>query len=278
MKRRIKAVESVDELARKTEFQLFLSQVECLADFEAGTADHFYAKSEVYSFAISALRCMMESETNLQIFQRVIPEDRNYEIPKAVRIESGVEIELSDLSVISSIWEQSRFVTSIQSIFSYGFRRDWNSTNGRVFKELGLAVIDNGRHHIAAGRLYKEGSAKVDIYSLKEAFETVRTDGVRWYDSINAAASQPVPSSQFALIYELARRRATMLAGAARAERPVDTVEAIQAVTKPDIDAACWQLFDELDLARREIYILKKENELKAKMIQTLRARLPPEG
>ncbi|BDF70342.1 hypothetical protein CE91St41_24310 [Oscillospiraceae bacterium] len=250
----------------KSNFQEIVAGVESLVKFEYPGVWNRYALSEVYSFAISMLGSIIESETNLQIINKNVPKEPSYTIPFATQV-NVLELDLKGINVISSPWRQSKFVLALQSLFTAGFIREWNTTNGRFYEELNLAIIDNGKHHITVGRLYKEGTAKLATLSLQSTFHKITTDGVWWYE--DGKKDSRVGDYRFAAMYELARRRAAMLHDTPRAIRP-STPEEPVSVPDADDDNACWQLYHEMKLLQRENYALKMDNELKDREIEKL--------
>lgn len=262
-----------------TNFERLLSDLEGYAQFETEHKDDVYARSELFSYAISALGGMMESEMALSIFTWKDDWDYSFHIPGTLIIQRHQETELAPFRIATQQCERPKLMNAIQGIFTHSFRSDWNSTNGLLMQELDFVAIVNGGHHISAARLYRQGRALLDKYTLKTAFPCTTTDGAWWYVTKNGVRKRAgrVPDYRYALMYELARLRAEMLDGEVRAIPPSAGLTKLEPPA-PEDDAANWALLEGMDELRRENYVLKKNNKLLHRRMTAAEAKLRGKG
>lgn len=140
------------------------------------------------------------------IYYAKTPENATYTIPAPMDAYVGKEnLSLSALNVVIDTYDFDKLKGAIPSVNMRGFRQEMNNYTGTLYPEIKLAVIENGRHHLAVAVTQNAGSAKLQICSLEKLFPTLRTDGAYWYSS-NSAPDE-VYDYRIAVLYELARMK-----------------------------------------------------------------------
>lgn len=134
----------------------------------------------------------------------VMPENCDYTIPipGPTQFEKG-NYSLSGLNVISDPWAIDRLGKAIIHVDTDGFRQEYGHYTGIYYKEINLAVITNGKHHLSAAIRKGGGQAKLHVYNLSDAFSRLKTDGAYWY--LDDYMPSKVFDYRIAILYELAR-------------------------------------------------------------------------
>lgn len=116
-------------------------------------------------------------------------------------------------TVISSVYDWGKLTRATADVEALGFQTRLSNYTGAYYPELDLIAVENGLHHsCVAAQTGRSGVFSVNVYELKRLFPFVHTDGDWWYNSQDPMASpRPVRDVRFAILFELARRKETLL-------------------------------------------------------------------
>lgn len=168
-----------------------------------------FAYTELYDYCIRALVNELEAETRVGWLWTTNPPDSDtFLIPFAHPYKTKDAL-LTGKSVCSPTWLVDRMAGSIYDVLKAGFQQTQSTYTGIFYEELGMVVITNGIHHLAAAAHRGMGSAQLDYVRLADYFDTLSTDGA-FFTSTAHPTVQPmrVKDYRIAVIYEFAKRKA----------------------------------------------------------------------
>lgn len=162
-------------------------------------------KAAILEYAINVIgRELAYSVPSDMLRDGETPEGRDYTIPLPSSIHPlKGDYSLVGVNVISEPWEMDKFSKAIARVKLTDFHQEYGHYTGEYYKEINLAVITNGKHHLSAAFEKGAGSAKLQVYSLKDAFPQLKTDGAYWYSDV--FSPYRVCDYRVAVLYELAR-------------------------------------------------------------------------
>lgn len=227
-------------------------------------------------FSIEVIGRELEVETISGFLCRNCKEDEGehrYEIPlveKYANHETVRGAALSAYHVVTRPWKRGSLLHAVNSVFRYGFLQSEGTYDGTLYQELGLVVIENGRHHLTAAQIRGTASADLQVYSLAPCFSNLTTDGCFW---LCDEEREPVKDYRVALLYELARRRYHICQQQAFPE-PIHC-PAIPDGIHPDLPQ---KVFDLLQEKNDDLQYLKSENRILERHVNRLLKKLEQAG
>lgn len=267
---------SVSEDSRPSEnkafFQRDLRNIMHLLDHESQSG----MQVSLLDFAIEVIGRELEIETISGFLCRDWKEgegEHRYEIPfveKHAGTETVKGAALSAYHVITRPWKRGSLLHAVNSVFRYGFLQSEGTYDGTLYQELGLVVIENGRHHLAAAHVRGTASADLQVYSLAPCFSRLTTDGGFWRCD---EEREPVKDYRIALLYELAHQRYNICQQQLFPE-PIHC-PAIPDGLHPDLPQ---KVFDLLQEKNDDLQYLKSENQILERHVNRLLKKLEQAG
>ena len=160
---------------------------------------------------------------------------------------------LVEYNVICLPWNTSKITNAAFDVFTNGFHPEKGFYNVVLYPELQLAVVINGRHHMAVAASMRQGGAICNTIHLKEQFSVIKTDGKYWY----RGSDERVPVSDFrlALMFCLARDRAAL--------NETEQIKSPSALLPPVYNTPEEEL-EQLRWLYRKNYALEQDNRIMA--------------
>ena len=217
------------------------------------------------AFLDYAIRCIGRElaavTSTAQLYGEQVPRGFDFEIPlvhvQEIQSEEEIHRDLASYNVICLPWKDSKITNASFDIFNSGFIPEKGFYNVLLYPEIQLAVVANGKHHLAVATTFGKSSAKCITVWLKELFPVLHTDGEYWYR--NPDGKFKVTDFRIALLFELARKREN-LNEIAQIESPAERLPPVFATPKEELDRLRW-------LQQRN-YSLEKDNEIMAEKLR----------
>ena len=194
------------ELPQQDRYAKALQYILDLVDQEPGCG----GKVAAFDFVIRVIGRTLQAETVTDFVcanKSDVPSGLQFWIPFVTAAAKEKRVDLSPYHVISRPWERGRLSSSIYSVFRWGFQQELGYYNGKLYRELGIVVVENGRHHLTVAQLMGSATADLEIVELTPFFDALTTDGSKWFYEDREF---PVGDYRIALLYELARQRAKL--------------------------------------------------------------------
>lgn len=162
----------------------------------------FYKKNKCYGKAVSKediatilkyllkafKRDLVAHEYNCVFHDPDMDSATNVSFPGAFKVAPSADghkefVALDDTDIVSTIATPNGIAASIIDIAHSGL---WETRlqkyNVTYYKEIELACVSSGRHHIGTAKLFGEKThVQCDTYSLKDSFKEFTTDGAAWF-------------------------------------------------------------------------------------------------
>lgn len=121
--------------------------------------------------------------------------------------QDKIKINLATDCILVLPWDLKRYVPAALYFKQQQFKYHKDNHYSIYYEYIDLCYIHNGIHSSSAGVTYKKGNILADIYSTKDLFAHVYTDGVHWYNEHNNQQITKVWDFRTAVIYELCRMK-----------------------------------------------------------------------
>lgn len=219
------------------------------------------------AFLEYAIRCIGRElaavTSTAQLYGESVPQSYDFSIPlikdDEIQSQEPMHRTLTDYNVICLPWKASKITNAAFEVFTHGFLPEKGFYNVVLYPEIRLAVVINGKHHMAVASTMGKASARCITIHLTELFPVIQTDGAYWYrDDIGAFE---VADYRLALLYELARKR-EKLNEAEQIERPTELLPPVFETPKEELDR--------LRLLQRRNYTLEQDNRIMSEMLRKL--------
>ena len=218
------------------------------------------------AFLDYAIRCIGRElaavTSTAQLYGEPVPDISELLIPLICKEnrkpqEDALYRALVDYNVICLPWNSSKITSAAFDVFTNGFHPEKGYYNVVLYPELQLAIVINGRHHMAVAASMGQGSAICNTIHLKELFSDLRTDGEYWYRGSDERF--PVADFRLALIFCLARDRAA-LNQSEQIESPSTLLPPVYNTPEEELAQLRW-------LYRRN-YSLEQDNRIMAEKLK----------
>lgn len=212
------------------------------------------------AFLEYAIRCIGRElaavTSTAQLYGETVPDVSELVIPLICKDNRQPQEEelyraLVDYNVICLPWNSSKITNAAFDVFTNGFHPEKGFYNVVLYPELQLAIVINGRHHMAVAASMGQGNAKCITIHLKEQFSVIGTDGEYWYRGPDERF--PVADFRLALMFSLAQNREALNA--------TEQIESPSALLPPVYNTPEEEL-DQLRWLYRRNYALAQDNRI----------------
>lgn len=193
---------------KESPFQAIITEAEHLLEMEPCPQEQaalldFFIWYLGQSLASEGVTCYLQSGSS----QENLLYDYTYYLPTSLlkQTEQKVWLDAAKVNIYTGLWWDESVVHALSSVRKIGFHADMNYYTGNYFPELRYGVLENGRHHIAAGIYYGCCQVRFRAYSLIPLLDVVQTDGVcfRWVDETGALCLSPPGDYRLTAMYRL---------------------------------------------------------------------------
>lgn len=225
--------------------------------------NNLVGKTAFLDFSIKVLCRELEAEDTALFLRRGVDrsEDGFGYIPAEAQTTRS-NVPLAPYCVIARPYDDRKMARAVYSEFKHGHRADMTFSEGVLYEELGLVIIENSRHHNAVAKLKKQGFANcLDVVSLAEYFDTLETNGSEWRSTSNRQLRvTPCPDYRMALLYALAKKRHDLSQGFENTEpqAAADSSNASLAEPWPQNRLMLREMDDMIHVQKNELEMLRR--------------------
>lgn len=119
--------------------------------------------------------------------------------------EETKTINLEKDSVMVLAWNKDRMGSSLKTLSRRDFEFDKLNHFAYYYSGVDICYINNGKHSISAGLIYKKGFIEANIYNIQPLFLHVDTDGENWFSKHDRRKLGNLFDFRIGVIYEVSR-------------------------------------------------------------------------
>lgn len=200
-----------DDLVRRSGFRSIIEMVESLL----WGLENPIQKAAIFDYAIWSLGQQIAADGHGIFVAGGITTDSTYydvkrNFPNIKDAHQGKQFfDISRLPTYTGPWERGRFPEGLLSLLRNGYKHTEASNNGVYYKELGFAVMLEGRHHTSWSVYLGSCIEELDVITLEPYFPIVQIDGANFIytnrDGIEV--HNQTNDYRFAAMYRLAQMR-----------------------------------------------------------------------
>lgn len=200
-----------DDVIRRSGFRSVIDMVESLQ----WGIENSIQRAAIFDYAIWALGQQIAADGHgIFVSGGITPNNPFYDpsknFPSLEAVHLGKQFfDISKIPTYTGPWERGRFPKTLSSLLKNGYKHTEASNDGTYYKELGFAVMMNGRHHTSWSIYMGSCIEELDVITLEPYFPVVQTDGAYFiYTNCDGNKVQNQTNDyRFAAMYRLAQMR-----------------------------------------------------------------------